>query len=385
MRRTLFVLLAVSALLVLSLAQPAVAQFGVISTPPSGDNQHSIVTQYVGPVMISVDYHSPNVHAPDGTDRHGKIWGTLVPWGMANLGFGTCGDQCPWRGGANENTVFTVSHDVKVQGQALKAGSYGLHFLPGQTEWTIIFSKNSTAWGSFFYDVKDDALRVTAQPDKSEYHEWLTYEFTDRETDHATVAMKWEDLQLPFIVTVENIPDLYVAKITKELENSAGFTWQMWDAAAQYCLTSKSHMDLGMKWAQKAVNDPAVGQENFTTLSTLSMVQEASGQAAEAKTTMDRALNHRTASPLDIHFFARQLLGQKKTDEAVRVFELNAKRYPGVWPTEVGLTRAYSAKGNFKEALKHAKIALTQAPDDNNRKNTQTLISTLEQGKDVNQ
>src|SRR5260370_219164 len=96
---------------------------------------------------------------------------------MGNLGFGTCGDQCPWRGGANENTVFTTSHDIKVQGQPLPAGSYGLHFLPGRDEWTIIFSKNYTSWGSFFYDAKEDALRAKAKPPKSDYHEDLTYWF----------------------------------------------------------------------------------------------------------------------------------------------------------------------------------------------------------------
>lgn len=379
MRRFLFLFA-----IVLGFAGFASAQFGGITVPPSGDNQHSITTQYIGPILISVDYHSPNVHAPNGDDRRGKIWGTLVPYGMASLGFGTCGKDCPWRGGANENTVFTVSHDVKVQGQPLKAGSYGLHFIPGENEWTIIFSKNSTAWGSFFYDAKDDFLRVTAKPEKSEYHEWLTYEFTDRETDHATVALKWEDLQLPWTITVDNISDVYVDKISQELKNSPGFTWQNWDAAAQYCLTSKSHLDLGLQWAQKASSDPSVGQENFTTLSTLSQLQAANGKTAEAQTTLDRALNHPTAGPLDLHFFARSLIQQKKIDDAVKVFELNAKRHPGMWPTEVGLTRAYSAKGDYKEALKHANLAKQQAPDENSRKSVDTLISTLQQGKDVN-
>ena len=359
----------------------ASAQFPGVTLPPSGDNQHSIATQYIGPIQITIDYHSPNVHAPDGTDRHGKIWGALVPYGMANLGFGTCGDQCPWRGGSNENTVFTVSNDVKIQGQPLKAGSYGLHFIPGQTEWTIIFSKNSTAWGSFFYDVKDDALRVTAKPEKSDYHEWLSYEFTDRETDHATVALKWEDLQLPWTITIDNIADVYVTKIKQELENSPGFTWENWVSAANYTMTSKSHLDLGLKWAQQAVNGSIASQENFTTLSTLAELQKANGQTAEGEKTMNLALNHRTANPLDLHFFARGLMAQKKTDEAVKVFELNAKRFPGVWPTEVGLTRAYSAKGDLKEALKHAKLALAQAPDPASKGNVQNLITTLEKGE----
>src|SRR6476660_1612235 len=155
--KTLILAVSVCFLFVLGIALGVSAQqFGSLTLPPSGDNQHAIVTQYIGLVQVSVDYNSPDVHAPDGSDRHGKIWGGLVPYGMANLGFGTCGDQCPWRGGANENTIFKVSHDVKVQGQPLKAGAYGVHFIPGENEWTIIFSNNSTSWGSFTYKPSED-------------------------------------------------------------------------------------------------------------------------------------------------------------------------------------------------------------------------------------
>jgi Protein of unknown function (DUF2911)/Tetratricopeptide repeat len=362
----------------------AFAQFGGITVPPSGDNQHAIVTQYIGPVAVSVDYNSPDVHAPDGSDRHGKIWGTLVPYGMANLGFGTCGDQCPWRGGANENTVFTTSHAVKVQGQLLKAGSYGLHFIPGQTEWTIVFSNNSTSWGSFTYNAKEDALRVTSKPEKSEYHEWLTYEFTDRKPAQATVALKWEDLQVPFTIVVDNIEDIYVETIAKELRNSAGFNYKNWVAAAQYCLQTKKHLDIGLEWAQTAVSSPSYGTEAFDSLIVLSQLQDANGQSADAAKTLDKALNFPAAGPIDIHTYARGLQQQGKAKEAVVIFEFNAKRFPNQWPTEVGLARAYSAKGDYKEALKHAQIALKQAPDPGNKTNIENMIKMLEQGKDIN-
>jgi hypothetical protein len=370
-------------ILAILLAGSASAQWPGITIPPSGDNQHSINTQYIGPVEITLDYHSPNVHAPDGSDRHGKIWGVLVPYGMANLGFGTCGDKCPWRGGANENTIFRTSHDILVQGKPLKAGSYGLHFIPGQEEWTIVFSNNSTSWGSFTYDQKEDALRVQAKPQKSEYNEWLTYDFTDRETDHATVALKWEDLQLPFKIEVPNIDDVYVETIDKELRSSPGFTWQNWTAAAQYTVQVNKHLDQGLKWAEIAVSSPSYGTENFTTLITLSQLQEANGKTAEALKTREQALNDRTATPTDIHTFARGLQAQKKMEEAIKIFEFNAKRFPKEWPTEVGLTRAYSAKKNFAEALKHAKLALTQAPD-GAKANVEGMIKKLEQNQDVN-
>ena len=368
---------------VLLAAAPALAQFPGITLPPSGDNQYGSVTQGIGPVRVTIEYNSPDVHSPTGEDRHGKIWGGLVPFGMASLGFGTCGDQCPWRGGANENTVFTISHDVKVQGQPLPAGSYGVHFIPGPEEWTIVFSKNHTAWGSFFYDAKEDALRVKAKPEKSEYHEWLTYEFTDRQTDHATAALKWEDLQLPFTIAVDNIADVYVDIISHELRNSPGFSWQNWNAAAQYTLTAKRNLEQGLKWAEQAAHG-GIGQENFTTLSTLADLQAANNKVEDSRKTMDRALNLPTATPVEIHLYARSLLNQKKNEEAMKVFELNAKRHPDVWPVHVGLARGHAALGHNKEALAEAKLALKQAPDDASRKTLEGLIKQLEEGKTIN-
>ena len=115
---------------------------------------------------------------------------------------------CPWRGGANENTVFSVSHDVEIERQRLPAGRYGLHFIPGPDAWTVIFSKNSTSWGSFFYDAGEDALRVTVKPAASPHAEWLTYEFVDRQPDRATVALRWERLQLPWTIRVPDVTGL---------------------------------------------------------------------------------------------------------------------------------------------------------------------------------
>lgn len=362
----------------LAVAGPAAAQAG-LTLPPDGDNQRSTVTQQIGLVRVTVDYSSPDVHAPNGDDRRGKIWGGLVPYGMAALGFGTCGDQCPWRGGANENTVFTTTHDVKVQGQPLPAGSYGLHFLPGPEEWTVIFSKNHTSWGSFFYDAKEDALRVQAKPEKSEYHEWLSYEFTDRHPDKATVALKWEELQVPFTVTVESSTALYLASLRNELRSEPGFTWQGWVRAAQYALANKANAE-GLEWATQAAST-AIGHANFTTLSTLARAQEANGKADEAKKTMEMALEHPTAGAFDVHVYARQLQAEGKNEEAMRVFELNTKLHPGEWPVQFGLARGYAGLGKKKEAIEAARKSLAQAPDAAAKQNVENFIKQLESAK----
>ncbi len=367
----------------LGLAGSAAAQYPGVTLPPSGGNQRQTVIQQIGLVRVSVDYSSPHVHSPSGEDRKGKIWGALVPFGMANLGFGSCGDQCPWRGGANENTVFTTSHDIKVQGQPLPAGTYGLHFIPGQDEWTVIFSKNSTSWGSFFYDPKEDALRVKAKPEAGDYHEVLTYDFPERRNDKATLALRWENLALPLDITVDDSPQLYVENLRRELRSSPGFTWQNWVAAATYCLQNKTNLEEAESWARKATTPTVGGQENFATLTLLSQLQAANGRATEAAKTMDQALNDPTAQPIEIHLYGRQLLAEKKAEEALKVFQLNAKRHPDVWPVHVGLARGYAATGHPKEALAEAKLALPQAPDEPNRKALEAMIKKLEAGQAI--
>ena len=364
----------------------SVAVFGVqgLTLPPSGDNPQSSVMQAIGPVRVTVSYSSPRV-IRGKNDRHGKIWGELVPWGMSDLGFNGC-TSCPWRAGANENTTFAVDHAVKVQGQPLEAGTYGLHMIPGQEEWTVIFSRDANNWGSFWYDPKNDALRVKTKAAKAEYHEWLTYEFTEREPAKATLALKWEELQVPMSIEVENVNQLWVDSIRAELRSSPGFNWQNWQQAANFCAQNNINLAEGLKWAERAVSDPSWsgGQENFATLATLSRLQALNGKMEESQKTFDKALNHPSAQPVQIHMAARQLMTAGNKEQAIRVFQFNAKRFPNQWPVHVGLMRGYAAMGDKKKALEEAKLALAQAPDEANKKNLQGLVKQLEEGKDIN-
>ena len=369
--------------LLLAASVPAYG-FEGLTLPPSGDNFPGTVSQGVGPVKVTIDYSSPRV-VRGANDRRGKVWGELVPWGMTDLGFNNCKD-CPWRAGANENTTFAVNYDVKVQGQPLAAGKYGLHMIPGKDEWTIIFSKDAGAWGSFWYDPKLDVLRVKTKASKNDYHEWLTYEFIEREPKKATVALEWEELKVPFTISVDNAMDLWADNIREELRGSAGFFWQNWDMAANFCAQNKVNLAEGLTWAERAVSDQTWvgGVENFTTLTTLSRLQAANGKEQDSAKTFEKAINHPTSTAIQIHGAARQLLTDGKKEEAMRVFQLNAKRYPNQWPVHVGLMRGYSAMGDKKKALAEAKLALPQAPDAGNKKNLENMIKLLEEGKDVN-
>ncbi len=355
-----------------------------ITLPPGGANQKASVTQWIGMVEVNVTYNSPDVTAPNGDDRTGKIWGQLVPYGMANLGFGTCGSECPWRAGANENTVFTVSHDVEIEGQPLAAGSYGLHMIPGEEEWTIIFSNNSSSWGSFFYKPSEDALRVKVTPKKNGYTHWLNFAFTDRQADRATVALQWENLQVPWTISVPNINDLYVAKIREELRGSAGFSHLSWVAAANFCAQNQINLEEALTWAQAAISAPFFGQEDFATLTTLALVQAANGLGEQSAETVRKAASHPTASAFGVHQMGRQLITQGQKQLALEVFQANHDRFEGAWPTNVGMARGYAALGQFDKALQHARQALEQAPAEPSRQNVAGLIKTLEEGKDIN-
>lgn len=366
--------------LILATTANLLAQYPGLTLPPSGNNQKASVTQYIGPVRVSIDYSGPSVHGPDGTDRRGQIWGKLVPYGMSDLGFGS-GKPGPWRAGANENTVFSVSEAVTIEGKPLPAGSYGLHMLPGPEEWTVIFSKNSTAWGSFFYDQADDALRVTAKPKKHDYREVLTYEFTVRRPDEATVELQWEDLALPWTIKVPNLNDVYVTHLRQELNSVPGFSYQGYVAAAQFCLQANTNLEQALKWSDAAISATFIGQANFATLSTKAQILSKLKREAEAKDLMKTALSLPGTTSIEIHQYGRQLLAAKDNKEALEVFLVNQKRNGDAWPVHVGLARGYAATGDLPSALEHARKALAQAPDDLNRTSLEAMIKTLSEGK----
>jgi len=150
------------------------------------------VTQRLGTnTDITVHYSRPGV-------KGRTIWGDLVPYGLAPGDEYSGGNPFPWRAGANENTTLELSTDVLIEGKRLAAGKYGIHMIPSQNKWVIIFSKNNSGWGSYSYDQKDDALRVDVKPANAPHMEWLMYGFDDLKGTSATAFLHWENLKVPF-------------------------------------------------------------------------------------------------------------------------------------------------------------------------------------------
>jgi len=106
------------------------------------------------------------------------------------------------------------------------------------------------------------------------------------------------------------------------------------------------------------------------------------GRVNEADTIMKKALP--LGSMQDVHQYGRLLLNQKKTKEALEVFKLNYQKHPNEFTTLMGLTRGYSATGDYKNALKYANMALPLATGQQNKNNIETMIQKLKDGKDVN-
>lgn len=362
-----------------------IASFAQLTTPPSGNSQKSIVTQYIGALAhVTITYSSPSVTSPTGEDRTGKIWGQLVPYGLTNQGFGTS-QAAPWRAGANENTIVAFSHDVMIQGKPLKAGKYGFHIIVEESKpWTLIFSKNSSAWGSFFYDPAEDALRVEATPEKSDFHKWMTFEFIERQPASTTVALMWENIKLPFKIEVPNINELYVDQMRRELQDDIGFDHRNWATAAAWCAQNNINLEEALTWADYAISGAFIGQEDFLTLQTKALVLQTLNRAPEAQALMDKAIQHSSATAIAIHQYGRQLMATGDKKKALEVFEYNFQRYNGVWPTNIGLARGYAAAGQYDKALKHAQLALAQAPDEVNKNFLMQAIEKLKKKEDIN-
>jgi hypothetical protein len=73
-----------------------------------------------------------------------------------------------WRTGANEAAEITFYKDVTFGDKAVKAGTYTLFTIPGESEWTIILSTARNVWGSYFYKEAEDVIRVKGTVSKSE-------------------------------------------------------------------------------------------------------------------------------------------------------------------------------------------------------------------------
>ncbi|MEO0527182.1 MAG: DUF2911 domain-containing protein [Bacteroidota bacterium] len=337
-------------------------------------SQMAKVSQTVGITDMTIIYSRPSVNERE-------VWGSLVPYGMNNLGFGTA-EESPWRAGANENTVIKFTNDVKIEGKELAAGKYGLHMVIHEDDKaTIIFSKNHGAWGSYFYEPLEDVLRVDVSTKEIPHMEQLTFMFTAVDRTSAVASLNWEKKQIPFKVEVD-VTDIVITDIKQKLQSTPGFTRQSWEQAANYALNNDGDLTEALEWVDAAIAGQFFSQKTFNNLSIKSQILAKQGKTAEASTLMEEALPLGTV--FQVHGYGRQLIGQGKQDEALEIFKWNAKKHKNTWPVNYGLGRGYAAKGDNKSALKYLKLALNNAPAQANKDRVAANIAKVENGESIN-
>lgn len=203
------------------------------SLPKPWESQKASVSTTIGIKEISIVYSSPAV-------KGRKIWGELVPFGKV------------WRAGANENTVISFAENVKINGQDVAAGKYGLHIIPTENEWTLIFSKDYQSWGSFSYKPENDALRISVKPYQTPFEENLIYTFKNKKADAADVVLSWENLSVSFTVSLDVKRSVFNT-MKEMLSNPSQATWEGFNQAAIYCLSNNFEIDQALEWANQSI------------------------------------------------------------------------------------------------------------------------------------
>jgi hypothetical protein len=353
--------------------------FAQMDVPPSGGNVRAMISEEVGITSITIKYGRPDVNK-----REGKVYGdgNLVTYGFSTTNFITGKPTSPWRAGANEATTISFEHDVKVEGKDLKAGTYALFMAMGATDVTLIFSKQTEAWGTFYYKEEDDVLRVNVKPvalDKSV--EWLKYEFVEHKEKHCVIAMQWEKVSVPFKVEVD-VDNIVLARLREQVTSVKNFNSTNMLQASSWCFNKNINLEEALSWAQRAVTG-FQGQRSYVSLRNLAVGYEKLNRIPQADSVMKDALT--LANPNQYTGYARALITAKRFDKALEVMQMSQKKNGDVFPVNNGLMYAHSAKADFKNALKHADKAIAQAPNEAAKKQIESFITKLKDGKDINQ
>lgn len=352
--------------------------FAQMDVPAVAGNTRAMISEEVGITSITINYSRPDVNK-----REGKIYGdgNVVTYGFSTTSFITNKNTAPWRAGANENTTISFEHDVKVEGKPIKAGTYGLHMAVWPDSVLLIFSNQKDAWGSFYYEEKFDAVRVVVKPvptDKSV--EWLKYEFVEHKEKHCVIAMQWEKLSVPFKVEVD-VDNIVVVRLREQITSQKGFNSTNMLQASQFCFNKNINLEEALGSAQRAITG-FNGQKSFTSLRNLATGYDKLNRLPQADSVMNEALTMANAN--QYMGYGRSLIGLKRIERALEIFNANEKKNGDVYAVNAGYMSYYSAKGDFTKALECANKALTQAPQA--QKNTIAgFIAKLKEGKDINQ
>jgi Protein of unknown function (DUF2911)/Tetratricopeptide repeat len=321
------------------------------------------ISQKIGISTVNVNYSRPSV-------KNREVWGKMVPYGWNVQQFGA-GNPAPWRAGANENTIIEFSQPVKVAGQPVPAGSYGLFFTINEdNKGEVILSKDYRSWGSFFYAKEQDQLRSKIDTRTISHTELLTYDFINLTKNSGELVLNWEKKQFPVMIEFA-VDEIVMANAADELKGAIGFNAIGFTGAANYALQNNVNLEQGLTWIDKAIaqnNLYAPRKTRADILRQLNRIEEADKQMMEAIAI---------ANENDLNNLGYQYLNAGRQDKAIEVLTLNTQRFPksaNVWDS---LGEAYVAKGDKPNAIKNFKKSLTLNPPAGTKANSEKFLAQL--------
>ena len=179
---------------------------------------------------VEVTYSRPAV-------RGRKVFGDLVPFGKV------------WRTGANNATIITFGEDVTVGGKAVPAGKYGLLTIPGQSEWTVIISKQLDVTSPAAYKQDQDVARVTVPAQQLPVSiENFMILFDNIEASSMNLEIIWESTAVSIPVKAE-----IEQKIMTQIDNLMNKDNRPYFAAAMYYMENGKDLNKALGWFDKAV------------------------------------------------------------------------------------------------------------------------------------
>jgi hypothetical protein len=222
------------------------------------------IKQRVGLTDIEVVYSRPSL-------KGRAMFGAQVPYGEV------------WRTGANSATKITFSTDVKLGGQNVPAGTYGLFTIPGEKEWTVIINKGSGQWGAYQYDEKADLVRFKVAPIQlAKPLETFTIEFNELRDESATLSLVWDRTLVPVKLEV-NVKAKLVPEIEKVMASSEAK--KPYFQAAVFYYEHGQDLDKAAKWMDAAVAE----NEAFYIVHWKAKILARQGKKAEAITAANRS------------------------------------------------------------------------------------------------
>ncbi|MES2567884.1 MAG: DUF2911 domain-containing protein [Bacteroidota bacterium] len=189
------------------------------------------VKQAVGLSDITVEYSRPSA-------KGRVIYGDVVPFGKV------------WRTGANSATKITFGEDVKVEGNAVPAGTYAIYTTPNKDSWEVMLYKDLTMGGNVSdYKKENELVRFTVKPKTlTDKVETFTIDMADVTSNSTNVQLNWEKTSVAFAVTVD-----IDSKIMKNIETNVINDSRPYFQAATYYYENNKDLKQASEWADKAM------------------------------------------------------------------------------------------------------------------------------------